>query len=333
MRKQFVAAAVILAAGTAATGGAVWAARRAAPPREQLVVAAVRQPATGLLFFANAIGCLADEGVVLDEHMVELGRDALVLLHEGRADVAVAYETPTLRAAFADPRVRVLSSLHRSIENTRLVARRDRGVTRTTDLAGRRVGVTYGTNAEFFLDTLLHFEGVRRSDVTVVNVSPEEALQGVTSGDLDAIAIFDPVGQRVEARLGAAATVIDLELYLEASLLATRDDVIATRRPALEALLRGLACAERRARERPATIVPALRDRLPGFTDAELEAQLARVQWGLGLDHVLLDQLRREREWLEQLGVAGSSPDLARLVDPRILETVAPDSVLLLPRG
>jgi ABC-type nitrate/sulfonate/bicarbonate transport system substrate-binding protein len=333
VRKRIVATALILAGGIAAAAGVWWTVARAAPRREQLVVASVRQPATALLFFARATGCLADEGVVLDEHVFELGRDALVLLRDGRADVAVAFETPALRAAFADPRVRILSSLHRSAEHTRIVARRDRGVTRTAELVGRRVGVTFGTNAEFFLDTLLRFEGVRRSDVIVLNVSPEAALDGLTGGDLDAIAIFDPYGQRAEARLGRNAVVIKTELYLEASLLTTRDDVIRTRRPALEALLRGLACAERRARERPATIVPMLRDRLPGFTDAELGAQLARVQWGLGLDHVLVDLLRREREWLDQYGAPGSPPDLARVVEPQLLEAVAPDAVLLLPRG
>jgi ABC-type nitrate/sulfonate/bicarbonate transport system substrate-binding protein len=327
-----VVAAVVLLAGIAAAV-AWWASRRTTPRQEAFSVASVRQAATGLLYFAEASGCLAREGVVVEDHVFDLGRDAVVLLRDGRADVAIAFETPSIRAAFADPRVRILSTLHRSMENTRLVARRDRGVVAVSDLRGRRIGVPFGTNAEFFLDVLLRFEGLQRSQVTVVDVAPDAALDGLVDGTLEAVALFDPGAQRAEDALAENASVLHTELYLEASLLLTRDDVVASRRPALEALIRGLACGERLARERPDDVVATLRERLPGVGTLHLERQLARVRWGLGLDHVLLELLRREREWLQQHGAAGVPPDLGRLVETRPLEAAVPGAVLLLPGG
>jgi ABC-type nitrate/sulfonate/bicarbonate transport system substrate-binding protein len=333
VRNRAVAAIVLLAGVAAAAAVAWWATRQPAPRQQTLAVAAVRQAATGLLFFAKSSGCLAAEGVVLDEHVFDLGRDALVLLRDGRADVAIAYETPSLHAAFADARVRILSALHRSTQNTRLVARRDRGIVAVSDLRGRRVGVTAGTNAEFFLDVLLRLDGVPRSAVTVVDLSPDAALEGVVEGTLDAAALFDPRAQQAEDALAETATVLHSELYLEASMLLTRDDVVASRRPALEALLRGLACGERLARERPDDVLATLRERLPGEGTLGLQRQLARVQWGLGLDHVLLELLRRERDWLERHGAPGVPPELGRLVEPGPLEAAAPGAVLLLPGG
>ncbi|HYG67588.1 MAG TPA: ABC transporter substrate-binding protein, partial [Anaeromyxobacteraceae bacterium] len=317
MPKRTVAG--IFVAVAAAVAGAVvwWPASRASGRPHRLVVASVRQPATGLLAFAGSSGCIGEQRLELQEQEFALGRDALVLLRDRRADVAVAYEIPVLRAAFEDPRLRVLSELHRSAENTRVVARRDRGVSSVEDLRGRRVGAAAGTNAEFFLDALLRFGGLREADVERVNREPPAAVDALLAGQLDAAALSDPFAHHAEVALGARAVVLKTDLYLETSLLVTRDDVVAERRPALEALARALACAERRARERPDEVLAAMRARFPA--EGDLARQLARVRWRIGLDHVLLDLLRREREWLDRRGTAGMPPDLARLVEPAVL--------------
>src|SRR5512133_41430 len=115
--------------------------------RARLVVATVRQPATSLFFAAQATGCFAEQGIQVEERTFELGRDALDLLRTGPADAAISYETPLLRAAFTDQRLRALTTLHTSTRNTRLVARRGSGIRDFEDLAGKRIGAAAGTNA------------------------------------------------------------------------------------------------------------------------------------------------------------------------------------------
>jgi NitT/TauT family transport system substrate-binding protein len=103
----------------------------------------------------------------------------------------------------------------------------------------------------------------------------------------------------------------------------------------LRALVEGLACAERLARERPEEALRGIRPRFPELSDAELRAQVARVRWGLGLDHVLLGVLAHEEEWLRASGAAGSAAalDVERLLAPETLEAVEPDAVMLLRAG
>lgn len=321
--KAAAVAAVVLVALAAGTTLAL----RRRGPEHHLVVAAVRQPATSLLFVAQAAGCFADERLALEERTFELGRDALVPLQDGTADVAIAYATPVLRTHARDPRLRVLTTLHTSTRNTRLVARRDRGVASFADLRGKRLGLAHGTNADFFADLVLALGGVPRSEVTRVDVQPPDAVAALAAGSVDAAVLFDPYAGYALAAAGPGAIEIVSEVYTEVSLLATRSDLVAGRRAALLALLRGLACGERALRERPDVAFAAARARFPELTGAELGAQLERVTRGLGLDEVVRAVLSLEAEWMRG---EGGAPELSTLLDPTLLDEVEPEAMNLL---
>lgn len=299
---------------------------------ERLSVAAVRQPATALYYAARDLGCFDEVGLEVTERSFELGRDALATMQEGGADVAIAYETPTVFAASRDPRLRVLTKLHTSTRNTRLVGRRDRGLTDFAAVAGKRIGYARGSNAEFFLDLVLRFGAVPPSRVAAVDSSPEASVGALARGDLDGAVLSDPYAAMAERALGGLGSVLQTDLYTEVSLLLTREDVLRGREEALRRLVAGLACAERAARERRAAVVERIRGRFPELGDGELAAQLARVTWELGLDHVTLGALRDEGEWLRaSRGGEAGVVDPEVLVDRRVLEPVLPDAVMLLP--
>lgn len=128
----------------AAFSGAACRGRADGPRR--IVVADVSGPALGLVFIAEQKGFFAGEGLAIDYQHFDLGRDALASLLRGRADVAMAYLTPVARRAFDDPRLRILTTLHHSHENTAVVARSDRGIRSVADLRGKRIGRPPGTN-------------------------------------------------------------------------------------------------------------------------------------------------------------------------------------------
>lgn len=305
--------------------------RYAARPEHRLIVAAVRQPATSLFFVAREGGCFDREGLAIEERDFEVGRDALVELLQGSADVAMAYETPILRSYARDDRLRVLTTLHTSTRNTRVVARRDRGIAAVGDLGGKRIALARGTNAEFVADHILTLGGVPRAAVTIVDLPGERAAAAVTTGEVDAAVLWDPYAERAREALGGGALELATDLYAEFSMVATRADTIAARRPALLALLRGLACAERLLRDHPAEADAAIRGRFPDQSDRDLRAALGRVTRGIGLDEMLGTVLRREAEWMfRQPGV--EPPDLSRLVDPTLLDEVEPEAVNLVAR-
>jgi NitT/TauT family transport system substrate-binding protein len=319
-----------LLASTAVLAGAACA--RGGDGVERIAVAAVRQPATSLVFAAEAAGCLDRERLVMTGPVFDLGRDALALLRDGGADAAVVFHFPLIRAAFQDPRLRILTTLHTSTRNTRVVARRDRGIADAAHLRGKRIGVAHGTNADYFVQLMLRSQAIPASAATVVGLAPEQSVQALAGGSLDAAVLSDPPASQAERALGDRAVVLESGVYSEVSLLATREDVLRDRAPALRALLRALACAERRSAAGPDAALPLVRDRFPDQDEASLRAQLERVRWGLGLDHVLVDGLRAEGEWLTERRLeAGPPPDPKRLVAAGPLAEVEPEAVMLLP--
>jgi NitT/TauT family transport system substrate-binding protein len=332
-RPKRAAAAVVAAITAVAAAFVLVAARGLDGEPQRLTIAVVRQPATSLVFIAGATGCFRDERLDVAERNHELGRDALVDLLDGRADVAIAYETPVLRRYRDDPRLRILSTLHSSTRNTRVVARRDRGIARIADLRGRRLGAAAGTNADFFVEHLLTFGDLSRADVAVVDVEPSDAVAALSRGELDAAVLSDPHAERARRALGVEAVELVSDVYAEFSVLSTRSDVIASRREALLALLRALACAERALAERPAEAYAAVRARFPERSDAELRGALERVRRGVGLDEVLVSLLERETWWMFGGAAAGHRPlDIATLVDGSLLAEVEPSAVNMMTR-
>lgn len=299
----------------------------------RLSVAAVRQPATSLFFVGQENGCFRAEGLELSERTFELGRDALLELLAGEADVAIAYETPVLARYRGDRRLRVISALHSSTHNTRVIARRDRGIESIADLRGRRVGAAAGTNADFFVEHLLTFGGMTRADLEVVDLQPGAAPEALANGSIDAAVLSDPHAERARRALGGNAVELVSDLYAEFSMLATRADVIESRRPALLALLRGFVCAERALADEPARSFAAVRARFPERSGSELQLALERVRRSIGLDEVLWSVLVREARWLyASRDSPDPPPDLDLLIDPTLLREVEPAAVNLLMR-
>jgi NitT/TauT family transport system substrate-binding protein len=81
--------------------------------------------------------------------------------------------------------MKIISVIARS-DRTELIARKDHGIEKGSDLKGKKVGVTPATNAEFFLGEFLIFNNLTLSDIEVVYLSPPDLISSITSGSIDA---------------------------------------------------------------------------------------------------------------------------------------------------
>ena len=71
-------------------------------------------------------------------------------------------------------------------------------------MKGKKIGTTFGTIAQFFLGRFLNLNGVKLEDVNLIDLkTPEEWVDAVVNGDVDAVATAQPYADSAMEGLGA----------------------------------------------------------------------------------------------------------------------------------
>jgi NitT/TauT family transport system substrate-binding protein len=151
---------------------------------------------------ADGAGLWAKQGLTVKSTLFATGREAMQALLGGQADVAEVAPTPLVLAAFADQPVRAFAVVARW-SPWRVLVRTDRGIAQPSQLKGKKIGIAVGTSSDLAFSYFLESNGMSKSDVEIVNVSPPDMIPALDSGSVDAINIWQPYTYEAETRLGA----------------------------------------------------------------------------------------------------------------------------------
>jgi ABC-type nitrate/sulfonate/bicarbonate transport system substrate-binding protein len=288
-------------------------------------------PSTLLLYVARDNGLFAAEHLQVESQVFATGREALAATLDGQLDAALVYSTPLVLASMRGEDVVILTTLHRAEGLTGVAVNPRTDIRTPADLRGRRIGVTPGTSSQLALDVLLAEGGLGPTDIRAVPGQPRELMAGLRGGELDAASLWVPNLLVVTADQPGGARLLTSEAYTEMSMLAGLRTRIEARRSEVTRFVRALLRAQDLIRRRPEMVMTTLRPRFPQLTSDQLERVVSHSRFELGLSNLLLSALRQESAWLEERGEAGDRQVRLRdLVDPALLEELAPESVTLL---
>jgi NitT/TauT family transport system substrate-binding protein len=237
-------------------------------------------------------------------------------------------------AVLNNKNVRLLARTYRSRSFVSIVARRDRGIERASDLAGKRIGFVSDRSADFFAESYLEFQGVAPGQITRVTLTENQVENALAGGEVDAVTAWHPYSTRLLARLGQKAIAFnDPAIFQMRFDLIGRPDFAGSRPQVARRFFAALQTALDFLREHPEEakrlIVQA------GKEDAELSASIWRAQdYTLTLDESLLGGLEDYARWaLAKKGAAEAKlPNFLDFIDPRPLRSVQADAVsILLP--
>jgi len=300
------------------------------PGPMHMIIAEGMQPVAGPVYVAYEKHFWKDLGLDVELVSFTSGRLCLDAVLSGKADAGTMAETPIVNAAFQGAPIYVVAGIHQSQKNTKVIARTDRGVSKPLDLKGHKVGVSIGTNGEFFMDQYLKRIGLTRKDLQVVNLRPEDMAPSVIRADVDACFTWEPHIQNAKKKLGDAAVIFANDgVYKETYNIVTTQNGAKSKPKELSLLLQGLSKAIDYMRDNPDDSIAIV------SRHAGLDADLLKNIWSdyvfeLSLDQSFLDLLNEEAKWSKANGTAPPASEIPNyrlfiLTEP--LKAVKPEAV------
>jgi NitT/TauT family transport system substrate-binding protein len=158
-------------------------------------------------FIAQEEGYFTEQG--LNVEFVEFDRTAEIIpaLANGKLDVAAGLATiGTFNVIAQDGRIRYVADKGNEAPEgciyTTLMARNellDSGeLAAPADLRGKRIALSGGSSAEYYLDVILKRAGLSTDDVEIVEAPLPARLEGMINDQLDLAAVSEPWATRIE---------------------------------------------------------------------------------------------------------------------------------------
>ncbi len=149
------------------------------------------QPAFFIFKVAQEKGYFDEEfgqdGVTINvESYVKQGPAVVESIASDHVDLALLGTLPTVTANANGNKIIALASANYTEDGFTLFAAPDSGITTVEELAGKRIGLPFGTNEHQVTIELLAKHGLAPTDVQLVNLSGSDALVALQRGDIEA---------------------------------------------------------------------------------------------------------------------------------------------------
>lgn len=303
------------------------------PLKEIVIADAGVSPESLFIFIALDHGFFEEEGlnVKLNNEYAH-GQENIAAIVKGEVHMATASETPLMRAGFLDYDISTFATLVTAENILAIVARKDRGITAPSDLEGKKIGVTIGSNAEFFLDLFSLIADISSGSIKKVHVKPFQMADYLESGEVDAIVSWYPNWKNAEIAIGEnAETFYSKGIYTMYYNLIASNDFIAENPDTIKGMLRALIKAEAYAKENPDEIVKTLAKRMH-TDDQSAFGLINNYDSTIRLEQSLLITLDAEARWLIKKGLTNKTkpPNYLDYIHLDSLAEIAPESVTII---
>lgn len=284
--------------------------------------------ATPQIALAIQNGLWDAESLSLEPISFPSGREALEALLSNGVNFASLSEFPVVTAALSDQDVVVLAGLSTYLGH-RIIINKASGASSIAALAGKKVGVTLGTNMQYLADAVL--KGVT---VEYVNVAPGDLAPALARGDVDAAFMFDTFYPQARSVLGENyLEIMTSEQYPQQFLVVSTKAFVESNPAVVSAFLAALLKADIQTADN----TPAAADAVSATTGGSVSAdffmtQFSNFNFEIAINALLLPLMVSQGEFINSIGLI-EKPATADLFRPHIAEAslvaLAPERVTL----
>jgi NitT/TauT family transport system substrate-binding protein len=165
------------------------------PPKEKLSMTLAAEmsllPAT--VWVAEELGYFEEESLELNIREFDSGRNALeTMLKDSSINMATVAQTPIVFNSFNKEDYVIIATMAYSVDDVKVLARKDHGMTSPTDIKGKKVGATMRSTGHYFLEGFLANYGMSLNDIELHDINAAKLKEKLISGELDAITSWEP---------------------------------------------------------------------------------------------------------------------------------------------
>lgn len=295
---------------------------------ESVTIGQSSPQSSSLILIAEDQNYFADNGLNVTIKNYDAGLYAVNALIAGEVDIATATELVLAEKTLSGEKLQAVACIDK-IDNEYIIARKDHGIQKVSDLAGKKIGVSRGTSAEFFLGRFLQLNGIDEQDITKVDLKPDQLYDAIVNGDVDAVITWEPRVFLIENELGDNGLVMPAQSGQRYYwLLITSDDFIEDHREAIERLIRAIDEAGQFVIYHPEEAKAIIKNTL-GYDEEFNERMWSQNQFALLFDQSLIIAMEDETRWLmsNNLTDATEMPNYLDVLHYEIIQEVKPGAV------
>ena len=125
---------------------------------EKITLGTLASELSSLIWVAKNKGYFAEQGLDVDIKLYESGLAAFNDMMAGNVEFATADEFVAVRHILEGSDFRIIASIDEA-GDVKVVSRKDHGITKITDLKGKRIGLVQGTDRRSLSRSLAAFAG------------------------------------------------------------------------------------------------------------------------------------------------------------------------------
>lgn len=168
----------------------------------KLLLLSQQTPFTAPSYMALELGYYEEAGLDVEIRAFPTGTTALEAWNSGIGDVIFSGAQPALLhfGSSAGRDYRMIQMATRSPEDLIIMARTE--IAQPSDLAGKVIATRVGSTSEWWLERYLSHHGLSVDDVQIINLDSQQMAPAIDKGDIDAFALYQPVGWQAEEVAG-----------------------------------------------------------------------------------------------------------------------------------
>ena len=283
------------------------------------------------IYIADELVLFAANGINVTLRPFGIGLASYKAMLKGEVDVSGPTEYVVVGGALRHEKVHIISSIVK-VDFLSIIGRKDHGIKKVSDLAGKRIGLPQNTIAEFYLGRFLDLHGMNINNVTLVDMNYSEGVNSIKSGAVSAVVTLPPFYDSIKSSFDAGVAEWSVQSgYWHFGVLTSTDDWIARNPDLVVRLLRAIDQANVYIAQHPQEAKAIVQKRL-NLDAASIDRAWQRISYTISLEQSLIVAMEDEARWMIKNNLTGEKtiPDFTEYIYLDGLKAVRPEAVSII---